>query len=235
MNAHDRQQRVGDDVEGDEQPVVALYHRRSRRRGQRFVDHRAACAPTWCSRENRSACARMRARSNAHRRDPRRAHVPASAGVGSSNEHAGVARRSTVSSAPPRPSATTGVPHACASTGTMPKSSSPGSSTASGVPVLVADLLVADAAEKRRRDRRPAASSRSRSGPSPTIRSARADTPARVDGQHRSACTGRGPTRRGNDWPGRRRGWVVKDSCRPGDTRSSPRDYSIGAILPATY
>ena len=36
----------------------------------------------------------------------------------------------TVSAAPPRPKAITGVPHACASTGTMPKSSSPGNSSA---------------------------------------------------------------------------------------------------------
>ena len=36
----------------------------------------------------------------------------------------------TVSVAPPRPKAMTGVPHAWASTGTMPKSSSPGKSSA---------------------------------------------------------------------------------------------------------
>ena len=46
------------------------------------------------------------------------------------DEHACRSVGTTVSSAPPRPSATTGRPQAWASTGTMPKSSSPGSTTA---------------------------------------------------------------------------------------------------------
>ena len=68
-------------------------------------------------------------------------------GVGSSTRTP-VSPATTVSSAPPRPSATTGRPHACASSGTMPKSSSPGSSDDRRAPVQLADLVVRDAAEE---------------------------------------------------------------------------------------
>ena len=49
-----RQKRVADDVERDEQPVVASYHRVPRRGSQGVVDDRAH-RWTWRSRENRSA------------------------------------------------------------------------------------------------------------------------------------------------------------------------------------
>ena len=109
----------------------------------------------------------------------------------------------TVSSAPPSASATTGVPHACASSGTMPKSSTPGSSTAPACRYSLPDVLVGQPAEERRRLARPAAADGPVPGPSPTIRSA---TPPRGRPRwpDRPACTAPTPTQRGRECPGSR-------------------------------
>src|SRR5262249_50123553 len=113
------QQRVREDVEGDKQPVVAIYH----------ADGSATSADIWSpkrARLNCSAWARMAVRSK--RRSTASAIASANAPDDSSSTSSPVSPGLTVSTAPPRPSATTGRPHACASSGTMPKSSSPGRS-----------------------------------------------------------------------------------------------------------
>ena len=109
---------VGDDVERDEQAVVALYHRASPAGGHRCrVDGVSDVAARSARGENRSACARMRPRSKRPcpraRGDARRRRRPASG----SSTSTPVSPSTTVSSAPPRASATTGRPQACASSG----------------------------------------------------------------------------------------------------------------------
>ncbi len=120
--------RVGHDVEGDEQPVVSLYHEAS-----------PAGADIVSSISVRNALAEARAAERlgvppdgggVERRAerPRECRPPAPPAI-SDGTSTPVTPSTTVSSAPPRPSATTGRPQAWASTGTMPKSSSPGSRT----------------------------------------------------------------------------------------------------------
>ena len=124
MNARQPEQRVGDDVERDEQAVVPD-HRRVRPRHR--VDQRFHLVAEALAAEPFGVCAD---RGRIERPVDRRARSPSAnaSGVGSSTSTP-VSPATTVSSAPPRPSATTGRPQACASSGTMPKSSSPGSST----------------------------------------------------------------------------------------------------------
>ena len=98
MNADDAEHRVGEDVEGDQQPVVPLYHRAGRRpacRDERcdLVGERARPKPLGM---------RGGSRRIERRRSPRRAMPSANASaVGSLDQHAGLAV-TTVSSAPPR-------------------------------------------------------------------------------------------------------------------------------------
>ena len=130
MNAVIAEQRVGDDVEGDEQAVVALLPSRAApAAADRVVDDRARIARA-CERSRRSASAwrriavvskrasrRLRERRRKRLDDVLATSTPVSPSITRFERAA-------------RASATTGRPHACASTGTMPKSSSPGSSTA---------------------------------------------------------------------------------------------------------
>ena len=187
------EQGVGDDVEGDEQAVVAPYHVSPGRAA--IVSHAALShlvaearpAEPFGVRANRgrveSPAEHLFDRGRGKRVGRRLVH-----------EHAGLAG-TTVSSAPPRPSATTGRPHACASSGTMPKSSSPGSSATAAPAVQVADLLVGAPPQELDVAVRPARSSRAPFG-AVCRRSSAARPPAgRPRWRGRSACRGRAPTR----------------------------------------
>ena len=134
-------------------------------------------------------------------------------------------------SAPPAPSATTGVPHACASTGTIPKSSVPGQQH--GRPP-------ADTAPASRRR----TSSRENAHPGP------ASAPAAPASGPRPTMSSRAPRRRhasmarstrlyGTSADTMRNGGSVHGSGQDGkrlylqeDTRRSTRDYSIGGSGP---
>src|SRR5262245_52872124 len=121
------QKRVGRHVEGDEDAVEPPQHyRRGSAPCRSSPSMRSEISCTKRSRLKRSACARIAAES--HEVCVARAIASANAGADPSSTRMPVVPGTTVSTAPPRPRATTGVPHACASTGTMPKSSSPGSS-----------------------------------------------------------------------------------------------------------
>ena len=149
------------------------------------------------------------------------------------DEHAGVAGDDGFDARRRGRARRPGRPHACASSGTMPKSSSPGSSVTAGAAIQVADVLVGHAAEKLGTAGARGPLERGASGPSPTIVSGTPASAARLDG-HVDALVGH---ERRHD---QRR--IVRAPCRPGersrcrraDTPQSPRDYSIGAILPAT-
>ena len=177
----DAEQGVRDDVERDEQAVV--------------TNHRAASACIVSARTSASISSPNRSRP---KRSACRRMASAVEAIGSSARRDGIGERldarfrrrarpvspaTTVSSAPPRPSATTGRPHACASSGTMPKSSSPGSSTTA--------LAVERPGCPRRRPGRgtwrlglaAALAAPARSGPSPTIVSGMLGPCAGLDGQ----------------------------------------------------
>ena len=84
----------------------------------------------------------------------------------------------TVSMAPPRPRATTGVPHACASTGTRPKSSSPGSSTIARATVHLPYVVIREERPGTRRRGHPTVPAPRASGPWPTTVSGTPTSPA---------------------------------------------------------
>ena len=93
----------------------------------------------------------------------------------------------------------------------MPKSSSPGSSTASARRYSSRISSSLSAPEKLDVTRRPAARVAPRSGPSPTIRRRRADTSARFDGEIDALVRDERRHDRENDWPGRRRVRMIED------------------------
>ena len=100
----------------------------------RASSRRASCRRRALPSRRRTARGRTVRRGAGWRRRRSGAIAARADGVGErlgrgSSTSKPVSPGTTVSSAPPRPSATTGRPHACASSGTMPKSSSPGSST----------------------------------------------------------------------------------------------------------
>ena len=140
------EQRVGEDVERDEQPVVPVHHARlvaaSVSRDQRFdlVAEPLAAEPFGVTPDGRRVepvgrAARLMASANA-------------AGDGSSTRKPGFAVDDRFDARRRAPSATTGRPHACASSGTMPKSSSPGSSDHRCAAVQRRGSLVGQAAEE---------------------------------------------------------------------------------------
>src|SRR5688572_19089978 len=162
-----REQRVRDHVKSDEQAVVPSYHRVPA--GAAIVSSiTARICSRYRSREKRAAV-RATAAGSKRRRATRSIAAVSDSTSGSANSTP-FSPSCTVSSAPPRPSATTGRPHACASTGTIPKSSSPGKRTASAW--RYSSRTSAWPRGPRKVTFGPAtASSRARSGPSPTIRS----------------------------------------------------------------
>ena len=187
------EQRVGDDVERDEQAVVAPYHR-------------VSCGRA-CSVSSTAAVisVRNRSRPNARRgrgcaaRSKRSSRRGSSAGGerlrrGVVDQHPGLPSHD-VSRAPPRPRATTGRPHAWASTGTMPKSSSPGSSTAAAPRYSVPHVFVGEAA---RETATSAPALRRRAWPVPARRPTIFKRHAGAAGPRRwpdrSACRARAPT-----------------------------------------
>src|SRR5439155_5170470 len=111
----DRKQRVRQDVEQDEQAVMAVYHADGSATS-------AAISSPKRDRLNRSACRRIAVGSNERSNERSTAETIASANASAagSSTRTPVSPGFTVSSAPPRASATTGRPHACASSGTMP-------------------------------------------------------------------------------------------------------------------
>src|SRR5262249_16215466 len=118
--SREAEQSVGADVEGDQQPVEPAQH-------QRFASMSAEISRRNRSRPKPSAWLRISCASN--RVAAARAIASAKASADGSSTRIPLFSGTMVSTAPPRPSATTGVPQACASTGTIPKSSSPGIST----------------------------------------------------------------------------------------------------------
>src|SRR4051812_991653 len=162
-----RQQRVRQDVERDEQAVVAIYH----------DDGSATSAAISSPKRERLNCSAWRRIVPAsNRRSTASATASANASADSSSTNSPVSPGFTVSSAPPRLSATTGRPHACASSGTIPKSSSPGSS-ATAARRYSERMSSSETRPRKRVVAGALRSSAARSGPSPTIVSG---TPARV-------------------------------------------------------
>src|SRR5688572_21064471 len=104
-----REAHVADDVEDDEQAVVASYHRvPAGAMTVSWMTSRICCTCRW--RANRSADLRMCSGSNDSR--AARSSAAASASTSGSANSTPFSPSTTVSSAPPRPSATTGRPQA---------------------------------------------------------------------------------------------------------------------------
>ena len=227
MNAVSAEQRVGDDVERDEQAVVPDHQRvcRARLRDERvhLVAERA--------RLNRSACAADGRRHRTRGRCARRCASANAAGVGSSTSM-------------PVSSGDDGFERAAAAE----RDDRP----AAGLRFERHDAEVffagqqhdRRAAVQRRESLRPTARprnshvavrrrarARARSGPSPTIFSGTPRQAAGVDGEVDPLV---GDQRRHDERESLGRG-VVRDEksrCRRADTPQSPRDYSIGGSCP---
>ena len=115
---HDAEHGIRGHVKGHQQAAVASKHGRWRPESSGQTPPRRTAPRAGESRPNQTASAwRARCRPRTPPGDDSSTSTPVTPSI-------------TVSSAPPRASATTGRPQACASTGAMPKSSSPGSSTA---------------------------------------------------------------------------------------------------------
>ena len=147
MNAETPSSASRDDVERDEQPVVPRIIARARAPQSATTRFDLVAEP----RRGRSARRGGGSRRRRIERSTASAIASAKASADGSSTSTPVSPSLTVSSAPPRPSATTGRPQACASSGTMPKSSSPGSSTAARAPIQLADVFVGDAGRGTRR------------------------------------------------------------------------------------
>ena len=173
--------------------------------------------------------------SNAGVDDLREAPSAKASTDGSSHEHAGHAVERRFRRAPPSASATTGRPQACASTGTMPKSSSPGISTARRPLVEVANLARRSASPV---NSTSALAARGHAPQARLFRSLADDRQRRADpggtrGSRRpAACREPALKRRGRTARDAGRAQGGKRLYRQEDTRRSTHDYSIGGFSP---
>ncbi len=228
MNADQPEQRVGDDVERDQQPVVA--------------NHGASAVVSGFAHQRLDLVAEPGAAELLGVRDGwrRRRTVSAIASaiaVGKGvdgqvvDQHAGLARHHRLDARRRGPSATTGRPQAWASSGTMPKSSSPGSSTTLARRIEFAHRRrPARGRETVRRPRAPRSSAdRVRTVADDLQR--HAGQGAGVDGELDSLV---GHERRHDQRKRLRRApsGTEERPCRRVDTPLMPRDYSIGRSCP---
>ena len=230
---HDAEQRVGDDVEGDEQAVVASHHRAPA--GAASVSSTTPAQSRLRTARGRSArrargCAPGRTASPRARRD----RVGERLGRRVVDEHAGLAvdRRSRARrrGRAPRPAGRRPALRPARCRSPLRRAGA----RACARRYSVAERLVVDAAEELDRRRRPARSQPRPLGPVADDRQRHAEPAGRRRSPGRCACTARGPTPRGNGARATSPSGREERPCRPADTRPSPRDYSIGAILPAT-